>query len=66
VCSSDLYNRETGISVYQAPSVKPGQFYMYFDPISQLSAEGRARWSDPEEHQGMCDEALAAARKNER
>ncbi len=62
--SFDHYNRETGISVYQAPSVKPGELYMYFDPIDRLPAEGRARWADPKEHGKMCADAIEAAKKN--
>ncbi|WP_437299488.1 KamA family radical SAM protein [Sorangium sp. So ce426] len=60
--SFEHYDRTTGISVFEAPSVKPGQRYTYFDPIDQLPAEGRARWADPAEHQKMIDEALQASR----
>ena len=59
--SFEHYDRVTGISVYQAPSVKPGQRYTYFDPIDQLPPEGRARWAEPREHQVMVDEALRRA-----
>jgi lysine 2,3-aminomutase len=59
--SFEHYNRVTGISVFQSPSVKPGQRYVYFDPIDQLPMEGQGRWADPREHQKMIDEALAAA-----
>jgi len=51
----------TGISVFEAPSVKAGQRYLYFDPIDQLPEEGRNRWADPKEHGRMVDEALLAA-----
>lgn len=61
--SYEHYNRTTGVSVFQSPSVKPGARYVYFDPINQLPAEGKARWADPREHQVMIDEALAAAPK---
>jgi len=64
--SFDHYNRTTGISVYQAPSVKPGQLYMYFDPISELPTEGKARWADPKQHEVMCADAIAAARRLDR
>ncbi len=60
--SFEHYDRTTGISVFEAPSVKPGQRYTYFDPIDQLPPEGRARWADPAEHQKMIDEALRASR----
>jgi lysine 2,3-aminomutase len=59
--SYEHYDQTTGISVFQSPSVKPGQRYTYFDPIDQLPPEGQARWADPREHQAMIDEAVAAA-----
>lgn len=59
--SAEHYDRTTGISVFQSPSVKPGELYMYFDPISQLPAEGQARWADSTEHEAMIEEALRRA-----
>ena len=59
--SYEHYDRVTGVSVYTAPSVHPGQYYCYFDPIDQLPLEGRRRWADPSQHQAMVEEALAAA-----
>jgi lysine 2,3-aminomutase len=59
--SYEHYDRTTGVSVFQSPSVKEGARYVYFDPIDQLPAEGKARWADPREHQPMIDEALAKA-----
>jgi lysine 2,3-aminomutase len=61
--SYEHYDRTTGISVYRSPSVKPGAFYTYFDPIGELPPEGRARWADPREHEPMVEEALAHARR---
>lgn len=61
VCHSyEHYDRTTGISVFQAPSVKRGQSFLYFDPIDRLPEEGRRRWADPKEHDAMVAEALAA------
>ncbi|MCB9536846.1 MAG: KamA family radical SAM protein [Myxococcales bacterium] len=60
--SFEHYDRHSGISVYTAPSVKPGQFFLYFDPIDQLAPEWQIRWRDPAEQQRMIDAALAAAR----
>lgn len=60
--SYDYYNPETGISVYRAPSVKPGQFFLYYDPLHSLSEEARQRWADETERQKMIDEALEAAK----
>jgi lysine 2,3-aminomutase len=61
--SYEHYDRTTGVSVYTAPAVHPGEHYFYFDPIDLLPPEGRARWADPAQHQAMMDEALAAARR---
>ncbi|MBX3206410.1 MAG: KamA family radical SAM protein [Labilithrix sp.] len=61
--SYEYYDRETGISVYQAPSVKPGQFFMYFDPLHELSTSAQRRWADPSEHESMLGAALAKAKE---
>ena len=61
--SYEHYDRTTGVSVYTAPAVHPGQVYYYFDPIHLLPPEGQARWADPAQHQAMLDEALAAAKR---
>jgi lysine 2,3-aminomutase len=61
VHSYEHYDRETGVAVYTAPAVRPGQRFVYFDPIDQLPPAGQARWADPGEHQKMIDEALATA-----
>jgi lysine 2,3-aminomutase len=60
VHSFEHYNRETGISVYTAPSVKPG-FFLYFDPVDLLSEDVQERWKDPAEQDRMVAEAIAAA-----
>jgi lysine 2,3-aminomutase len=57
--SYEVYDRTTGVSIYTAPSVKPGQLFYYFDPVDLLPEEGRRRWADPGEHQAMIDEAKA-------
>jgi lysine 2,3-aminomutase len=62
VHSYEYYDRTTGISVFTAPSVKPGKFFTYFDPVDALPAEGRARWADPRQHQKMIDKAIDRAR----
>ena len=62
VHSYEHYDRTTGISVYTAPRVKPGQYFLYFDPIDLLPEEGQARWADEAEHGKMIDEALEQAR----
>jgi len=64
--SYEYYDRETGVSVYTAPSVKAGQHFLYFDPLHQLSTSTQRRWAEPTERQGMIDDAIAKARKHER
>jgi lysine 2,3-aminomutase len=64
--SFEHYNRTTGVSVYTSPSVKPDQYFIYFDPIDLLLAEGQKRWADPTQHQPMLDEAILAASRGQR
>ena len=45
--SYEHYDRTTGVSVFTAPAVHPGETYFYFDPIDLLPPEGQARWADP-------------------
>ncbi len=59
--SYEHYDRTTGVSVFTAPAVHPGEMYFYFDPIDLLPPEGQARWADPAEHAKMVEEARAAA-----
>lgn len=59
--SYEYYDRQTGVSVYTAPSVKPGHF-LYFDPIDTLTPEARERWQDPAEQERMVEAAIQGAR----
>lgn len=59
--SFEHYDRETGISVFAAPSVKPG-FFLYYDPIDTLAPEIQARWQDPAEQARMIESAIAGAK----
>ncbi|MBX3214588.1 MAG: KamA family radical SAM protein [Labilithrix sp.] len=61
VHSYQHYDRETGISVYEAPSVKPGRLFTHFDPLHGLSNATRQRWADGRERIAMIRAALAAA-----
>lgn len=61
--SYEHYDRETGISVYTAPSVKPGRYFMYFDPIDQLKPEIQAAWRDEKKREEMKAAALEAAKR---
>jgi lysine 2,3-aminomutase len=60
--SYEHYDRESGISVYSAPSVKPGQLFLYFDPLDQLSEAVRRRWAVREGQDAMVESAIAKAR----
>ncbi len=64
--SYEYYDRETGISVYTAPSVKPGQSFLYYDPLHQLSTATQRRWMDPAEQEIMVQSALAKAKERAR
>jgi lysine 2,3-aminomutase len=61
VHSYDYYDRANGITVYSAPSVKPGQSFLYFDPIDTLAADAQARWAIPALQYEMIREAVARA-----
>ena len=60
--SYEYYNRETGIAVFTSPSVKPGVYFLYFDPLRALNQEQQQRWRVPAERRRMIDQALQAAR----
>lgn len=60
--SFEHYDRETGISVYTAPSVKQNQYFMYFDPLPSLSEQIRKDWFDVKKRMEMKAAALAAAK----
>jgi lysine 2,3-aminomutase len=64
--SYEYYDRDTGVSVYAAPGVKPGQLFPYFDPLHQLGAHQQRRWADPAEQKAMVDDALSKARAHMR
>tara|TARA_R100000353_G_C6500576_1_gene194109 strand:- start:622 stop:1605 length:984 start_codon:yes stop_codon:yes gene_type:complete len=60
--SFEHYNRETGISVYTAPSVKPGQKFLYFDPIHSLPKDKQIAWTKKEFQEEMVRNALRAVK----
>jgi len=61
VHSFEYYDRENGIAVYTAPSVKPGKYFVYFDPIQELGAPSQARWKLPEQQEAMLATTLEHA-----
>jgi lysine 2,3-aminomutase len=62
VHSYEHYDRGTGVSVFSAPRVKPGELFTYFDPLHSLPAQQQRRWNHPAEQQAMVQDALAHAR----
>jgi len=64
--SYEHYNPETGIAVYTAPCVKPGQYFLYFDPIQSLSKEMQLAWLNPKKREEMKQAALTAAKQGKR
>lgn len=61
VHSYEYYDRENGIAVYAAPSVKPGERFVYVDPLAELGPAAQARWRDPRVADAMIAEALRRA-----
>ncbi len=56
--SHEHYNPRTGIAVFTAPAVRPGEKFLYFDPIAGLDDEYQWKWSQPAERRAMIAEAL--------
>ena len=63
VHSFDHYDRENGIAIYSAPSVKPGRYFAYFDPIDKLGHAAQVRWRDAGMQASILNAALAQAAK---
>ena len=59
--SYEYYDRENGIAVYTAPSVKAGQAFFYYDPLQHLSKEAQDRWHNEKARDAMVNEALKQA-----
>ena len=60
IASYEYYDQEHGISIYRAPSVKPGELFLYFDPLHRLSESAQRRWQDANERQAMVCNAIRA------
>ena len=59
--SYEYYDRSSGVAVFTSPSVKPGEWFFYFDPLSALEPEARRRWEMASERRGMLVEAVERA-----
>ena len=59
--SFEHYDRETGISVFKAPSVKKDKLFTYVDPLRSLSESVRKDWQDEGKRKQMMEAALQNA-----
>ncbi|HCR18303.1 MAG TPA: KamA family radical SAM protein [Candidatus Latescibacteria bacterium] len=64
--SFELYNQEAGIGVFASPTVRPGQYFYYFDPIDCLADEVQERWKDDDLRRKIMAEALDMVNQNSR
>ena len=61
--SYEHYDRETGISVYTAPSVKEGRYFLYYDPLHSLSKSIQRLWNNPRAANQMIKDSLITAKR---
>jgi lysine 2,3-aminomutase len=61
VHSYEYYDREHGIAVFTSPTVRPGAYFYYFDPVHTLAPQIRQRWQDGTERAAMIRAALDEA-----
>jgi len=61
VASYEHYDRDSGISVWRSPNVKPGELFLYFDPVHRLSPQAQSRWGDSQSRLKMVQDAIDAA-----
>ncbi|MEX2697566.1 KamA family radical SAM protein [Rhizobium mongolense] len=63
VHSFEHYDRQIGIAVYRAPSVRPDQLFTYPDPLQSLSPDAQAAWFDAQCAKRILSGAVEAARE---
>ncbi|MEY5026044.1 MAG: hypothetical protein RLZZ244_1572, partial [Verrucomicrobiota bacterium] len=56
--SFEHYDAENGIAVFTSPSVKPGEHFLYFDPLRSLAPGVQERWQDAAQREEMIRSAL--------
>jgi lysine 2,3-aminomutase len=66
VHSYEYYDRRHGIAVFTSPTVRPGAYFHYFDPVHTLAPQVQERWRDRDERAAMLRDALEAARARPR
>ncbi len=62
VHSYEIYDKEVGLAVYTAPSVRPGKFFVYPDPLHSLSPKIASDWAVEERAQEMLQMVIERAR----
>jgi len=58
VASYEYYDQENGVSVWRSPNVKPGELFLYFDPLYKLGAEAQQRWTEPRQREMLVQDAI--------
>jgi len=60
--SYEWYDKVTGISVWEAPFVKPGKKFLYFDPLHMLQPVVQEKWANVNDRNHMINSALKSER----
>ena len=60
--SYEWYDKATGISVWEAPFVKPGKKFLYFDPLHMLQPVVQEKWANVNDRNHMINSALKSER----
>lgn len=60
VHSYEHYDRDTGVAVFTSPVVRPGQKFLFFDPIDALAPDVQQRWANTEARSMMLAQAREA------
>ncbi|MSR84433.1 MAG: KamA family radical SAM protein [Candidatus Latescibacteria bacterium] len=66
VHSYEHYDREHGIAVFTSPTVRPGAYFYYFDPVHTLAPQIQQRWQDGAERAAVIHTALKEAESRPR
>ena len=56
--SYEWYDKYSGISVWEAPMVKPDQKFLYFDPLHSLQEDAKMAWMNKTTREDMIQHAL--------
>lgn len=56
--SYEWYDKYSGISVWEAPMVKPDQKFLYFDPLHSLQEDAKIAWMNKTTREDMIQHAL--------